>query len=106
LAALLFPPTISCCLGHLRLGNYSFVSLGDSSGDLFGGSLGTLEQRQINAVDGTSWVFGAHQLKFGVDYRELLPLVRAAGDQYFQFNGVTGLVDRFTAPLLHAHGRK
>jgi hypothetical protein len=71
--------------------NYSFVSLGDSNGDLFGGSLGTLEQRQINAVDGTSYVLGAHQLKFGVDYRKLLPLVTAGGDQYFQFNGVTGL---------------
>jgi hypothetical protein len=79
--------------GTSPVGNYSFVSLGDSSGDLFGGSLGTLEQRQINAVDGTSWVSGAHQLKFGVDYRKLLPLVTAAGDQYFQFDGVTGLVD-------------
>jgi hypothetical protein len=73
--------------------NYSFVSLGDSAGDLFGGSSGTSEQRQINAVDGTSHVLGAHQMKLGVDYRELLPLVTAAGDQYFQFNGVAGLVN-------------
>ena len=73
--------------------NYSFVALGDPGGDLFGGSIGTSEQRQINVVDGTSYVSGAHQMKFGVDYRELLPLVTSGGDQYFQFNGVSGLVE-------------
>jgi hypothetical protein len=72
--------------------NYSFITLGDSTGDLFGGNIGTSEQRQINAVDGTNYVIGAHQLKFGVDYRKLLPLVTAGGDQFFQFNGVTALV--------------
>ena len=72
--------------------NYSFVTLGDSGGDLFGGNIGTSEERQINAVDGLNYVSGAHQFKFGVDYRELLPLIVAAGDQYFQFNGVSGLV--------------
>ena len=30
-------------------------------------------QRQINAVDNLSWVNGAHQFKFGVDYRRLSP---------------------------------
>ena len=79
--------------GTSPVANYSFVSLGDSGGDLFGGSSGTLEQRQINVVDGTSRVFGVHLLKFGVDYRDLLPLVTAAGDQYFQFDGVAGLVN-------------
>jgi hypothetical protein len=72
---------------------YSFVNLGDPGGDLFGGSSGTLEQRQINIVDSISVVHGAHQLKFGADYRLLLPVVAAAGDQYFQFNGVSGLVN-------------
>src|SRR5580658_3715321 len=73
--------------------NYSFVALGDPGGDLFGGSIGTSEQRQINVVDGTSYVSGAHQMKFGIDYRELLPLVTSGGDQYFQFDGVSGLVE-------------
>lgn len=73
--------------------NFSFVSLGDPGGDLFGGNSGRLEQRQINAVDSTNYIVGAHQLKFGADYRLLLPLILAAGDQYFQFGGVTGLVD-------------
>jgi TonB-dependent receptor-like protein len=71
--------------------NRAFVTLGYPGGDLFGGNIGISEQRQINIVDGTSYVFGAHQLKAGVDYRELLPLITAAGDQFFQFSGVTGL---------------
>ena len=72
---------------------YSFINLGDPGGDLFGGSIGTFKQRQINVVDGTTFVHGTHQLKFGADYRLLLPLILAAGDQYFQFNGVAGLVN-------------
>ena len=72
---------------------YSFVSLGDPGGDLFGGSAGTYQQRQINVLDGTTFVYGTHQLKFGADYRLLLPLIQAAGDQYFQFNSVTGLLN-------------
>ncbi len=72
---------------------YSFVNLGDPGGDLFGGSIGTFRQRQINVVDGTTFVHGTHQLKFGADYRLLLPLIQTAGDQYFQFNCIAGLVD-------------
>jgi len=72
--------------------NYSFVSLGDSAGDLFGGNTGALEQRQINIIDGVNHVLGSHQMKFGIDYRELLPLITSGGDQFFQFNGVAGLV--------------
>jgi Carboxypeptidase regulatory-like domain/TonB dependent receptor/TonB-dependent Receptor Plug Domain len=79
--------------GTSPAGNYSFVTLGDSGGDLFGGSIGTSEERQINAVDGLNYVFGTHQFKFGVDYRALLPLITAGGDQYFQFSGVSGLVN-------------
>jgi hypothetical protein len=73
--------------------NYSFVSLGDPGGDLFGGSIGASEQRQIKVVDSLSYISGAHQLKFGIDYRKLLPLIVAGGYQYFQFGGVTGLVN-------------
>jgi hypothetical protein len=72
---------------------YSFINLGDPGGDLFGGSIGTFKQRQINVVDGTTFVHGTHQLKFGEDYRLLLPLIRAAGDEYFQFNGIAGLIN-------------
>jgi outer membrane receptor protein involved in Fe transport len=79
--------------GTTPANHYSFINLGDPGGDLFGGSIGTFQQRQINVVDGTTFVHGTHQLKFGADYRLLLPLIRAAGDQYFQFNGIAGLVN-------------
>lgn len=72
---------------------FSFVSLGDPGGDLFGGNSGTLNERQINLLDATTLVHGPHQIKFGVDYRLLLPFIAAAGDQYFQFDGVDGLVN-------------
>jgi hypothetical protein len=72
---------------------YSFINLGDPGGDLFGGSIGTFKLRQINVVDGTTFVRGTHQFKFGADYRLLLPLIQAAGDEYFQFNGIAGLIN-------------
>jgi hypothetical protein len=78
--------------GTTPVNYFSFVSLGDPGGDLFGGNSGTLNERQINIVDATTLVRGAHQLKFGVDDRLLLPFINAAGDQYFQFNHVDGLV--------------
>ena len=34
------------------------------------------EQRQLNFVDNLSWTKGAHQLKFGVDYRRLAPILQ------------------------------
>lgn len=73
--------------------NYSFVTLGDPGGDLFGGNIGTSEQRQINIVNSTNFAYRAHQLKWGADYRLLLPLIIAGGDQFFQFTGVSGLVN-------------
>ncbi len=36
-------------------------------------------QRQFNAVGTVAWSVGSHQLKFGVDYRRLLPLFGATG---------------------------
>jgi hypothetical protein len=87
------PPNDLLLPGTSAANNFSFVNLGDPNGDLLGGSVGTMDQRQINAVDNTSYVLGTHQLKFGADYRKLLPLVTAGGDQYFEFNGVTGLVE-------------
>ena len=32
-----------------------------------------IQQHQYNLVDGLSWTVGTHELKFGVDYRKLLP---------------------------------
>lgn len=62
-----------------------------------GRSLGN-QQRQINLVDTFSWVRGAHQVKFGVDWRRLAPVAaaRERGISYV-FDGVeralTGLVN-------------
>ena len=37
------------------------------------GNIGNNVERQINVTDNLSRVIGAHQLKFGVDYRRLSP---------------------------------
>lgn len=87
------PPNDLLLDGTTPANYYSFVNLGDPGGDLFGGNVGRYLQRQINFVEGTTFVRGPHQLKLGADYRLLLPVIQAAGDEYFQFNGVTGLVN-------------
>lgn len=47
-------------------------------------------QRQINFVDNLSLVTGAHQLKFGVDYRRLSPILSPRNyAQSITFNGIT-----------------
>jgi hypothetical protein len=62
-----------CIAGSSFLG----VSLGDSVDSY---------QRQINVVDNLSLVKGAHQLKFGVDYRRLAPIYGpVAYDQFLGF---------------------
>src|SRR5262249_24480610 len=37
------------------------------------GKLADNAQHQVNVVDTLSWIVGAHQLKFGLDYRRLHP---------------------------------
>jgi len=59
--------------GTTPANHYSFINLGDPGGDLFGGSIGAFQQRQINVADGTTFVHGTHQLKFGADYRCCFP---------------------------------
>jgi len=49
-------------------------------------------QRQVNLVDTLSIVAGAHQLKFGVDYRRLAPIFGpTAYSQFALFNDATAL---------------
>lgn len=54
----------------------------------FGGGISTLDfvgagdnniQRQMNLVDTLSWVKGNHQLKVGIDYRRISPILDRAG---------------------------
>jgi hypothetical protein len=62
----IFPPFVD--LNNARL---FFQIIGGSS--FFAGELGGNQQRQINLVDNLSFAVGAHQMKFGVDYRWLSP---------------------------------
>jgi len=41
--------------------------------------------RQINLVDTFSWVLGAHQLKFGFDYRWISPILNRAGGNFADY---------------------
>jgi len=48
-------------------------------------------QRQINGIDSISWTVGAHQLKFGTDYRRMFPLYDPLTyEQLIFFNGASG----------------
>ena len=54
--------------------NASFLFLGDSNAyglRYFTGELGNNVERQINVTDNLSRIAGAHQMKFGVDFRRL-----------------------------------
>jgi Carboxypeptidase regulatory-like domain/TonB dependent receptor len=67
---------------------FSFFIAGP--GEYAQGKQATDEQRQINPVDNLSVTTGAHQLKFGVDYRWLSPFASPYSyRQYAQFSGVT-----------------
>ncbi len=45
-------------------------------------------ERQVNLVDTFSWVKGDHQLKFGLDYRRISPILNKVGGNFtgFYFN--------------------
>ena len=71
--------------------SFSFaISGGGGRGYALGKNVGNI-QRQINLVDNVSYVTGGHQLKFGVDYRLLLPVGGPrAYDQVVNFSALTG----------------
>lgn len=57
-----------------KSGWMSFSFAGEFS-DLFTGDVVDSYQRQINIVDNVSLVRGTHHLKFGIDYRQLAPIL-------------------------------
>ena len=62
---------------------------GSANGSFLVGSQTANTQRQFNLVDNLSMARGAHQLKFGVDYRRLTPTLFPNGyNALIQFNGV------------------
>jgi len=50
-------------------------------------------QRQINLADNFMWVNGAHQLKFGVDYRQMSPTAAPQDQQTVTFTSESGVVN-------------
>jgi len=67
-----------------------FLSIGGGRG-LFAGKNVKNIQRQVNLIDNLSIATGKHQLKFGVDYRLLLPVNGPRPyDQIVIFSGLTG----------------
>jgi hypothetical protein len=70
-------------------------SFDHSQATIAGVSEGTLYnnvQRQLNFVDTFSWVVGAHQLKFGVDYRRLNPTGGESTNYVALYSGFQDLV--------------
>ena len=62
--------------------------------EVFVGANGINRQRQFNTVDNLNVVKGAHQLKFGVDHRNLSPTFgRRAYDQEFLYLTAASLVN-------------
>ncbi len=64
---------------------FVFGVFGGANANLFVGSTAANVQRQINIVDGFSVVRSSHQLKFGVDYRRLFPIINLPGYRQFAF---------------------
>ncbi len=67
-------------------------------------SLGTDElfrNRQISVVDNLSWTHGAHQLKFGMDYRWLSPIIAPAGFvDNAQFANIAGVYSNLASSVV------
>ena len=81
--SLLFPPGFSST-------DSAFLFLINGAGEYGEGKGGTDEQRQVNLIDNLSLTEGAHQLKFGADYRWLAPFSSPFTYRGFvQFSGVT-----------------
>jgi hypothetical protein len=69
--------------------NSNFNLLISGVGEYVQGKAATDEQRQVNLVDGLSVTTGAHQLKFGADYRWLSPF--SSPYSYGQFALFSGM---------------
>jgi len=71
-------------------------------------SVGTDElfrNRQISVVDNLTWTRGAHQLKFGVDYRWLSPVIAPAGFvDNAQFANITSVYNNVATSVLALKG--
>ena len=85
-AALLFPSSASP-----QDAGFQFLLGGGTNSGLEAGKNVDNLQRQINVIDNLSIVRGAHQLKFGADYRRLTPVYHPLKyGQSVVYSGITG----------------
>lgn len=82
--SLLFPSTFSAANAQ-----FAMLVIGARNGFLTVGKGADNLQRQFNILDTLSWVHGAHSLKFGVDYRRLMPVIGPRA--YSQINTFFGV---------------
>jgi hypothetical protein len=91
--------------GYGGFGQVRFAYAGQA-GTINGGDFAKNDQRQLNVVDSVSWVTGAHQIKFGIDFRRLAPTYAPQAQQNVVFSSqaavisgiaTTALVDRTDA---------
>ena len=67
------------------------------------GELGSGLQRQINMTDNLSRIVGAHQMKFGVDYRRLSPISDILPYQVqYVFSALSNVLNN-TAPIVYVN---
>ncbi|MBX3276855.1 MAG: TonB-dependent receptor [Acidobacteria bacterium] len=104
--AVLFPSTV---LNGPRRGIITIQGLSLVQGNPFTDlSIGTEElfrQRQINVVDNLTYTRGAHQLKFGADYRWLSPVIAPAGFvSNSTFANVAGVYNNTAASVFALRG--
>ena len=59
-------------------------------------------QRQWNLTDSVSVSFGRHQLKFGIDYRRLTPVLQVGASQWFYYYASTDSVQANSADISEA----
>lgn len=93
--SLLFPSFVSSADAFFRLS-----ITGGRNASIQAGTNVSNRQRQFNIVDSLSAVRGSHQLKFGADYRLLLPVIGIRGyAQTITFGNVTNAISSLASSV-------
>jgi TonB dependent receptor-like, beta-barrel len=89
-----------------REAGFSFVMSNALYGIVGEKNRGGNHQRQLNLIDNLSVVTGPHQLRFGVDYRRLSPIVESAiYDQQASFDDLNSLVTGVASSVTISSGQ-
>ncbi|HEY3927290.1 MAG TPA: TonB-dependent receptor [Candidatus Koribacter sp.] len=107
------PPNSALFPSSINPGNYLVqyaICAGSCSEEVVTGSQSGEVQRQVNLIDNVSKSIGSHQLKFGIDYRRLMPTEMAGsnleplGYSWQSItNGWADYVLNYTADQISAH---